>query len=146
MIGVNKPFSKSLFRGNDPKSRRIVKEYFAKQSPPIIMEDNLNKYGIDLISKDGSLQIEVEHRLVWIDEEFPFEEINLPERKAKFFVENSAAYAILSRDYSHIGMIDGKTLRTYIVDYNLKESSNKYVRENEYFYKIPKSAFAWRKI
>ena len=144
MIGEHKKFSPKLFRQNDPTSRKVVKEYLAKQG--IVVNDNTNRYGVDLISEDGALQVEVEHRLVWDDDDFPFSEINVPERKAKFFVENSIAYFILSRDYSHIGMIDGKILRQYIVDYNLKESSNKYVREGEYFYKVPKDAFKWDKI
>jgi hypothetical protein len=144
MIGIKKSFSKKLHRQNDPASRRIVKEYFSKQG--IIIEDNPDKFGVDLLSKDGTLKIEVEHRLVWIDDDFPFAEVNVPERKAKFFVENSVAYVILSRDYSRLGMIDGKTLRQYIVDFNLKESPNKYVKENEYFYKIPRNIFKWVKL
>jgi hypothetical protein len=144
MIGVSKKFSSSLLKSNDPKSRKVVKEYFAKQNIPL--EDNENKYGVDLISKDGSIQIEVEHRLVWKSAEFPFAEVNVPERKAKFFVENHICYVILSEDYSHIGMIDGKRLMPYLITENLKESSNKYVREGEMFYKVPKEAFTWKKI
>jgi hypothetical protein len=37
-------------------------------------------------------------------------------------------------------------LMKYLIDDNLKESPNKYVRENEYFYKVPISAFRWAKI
>lgn len=144
MIGVSKPFSKSLHRSNDPQSRRVVKEYLKRNG--IEVEDNPNKFGVDLISKDGTLQIEVEHRLVWDSEEFPFAEINVPERKAKFFVTESVSYAILSKDYSHVGMISGKEMLRHIVDENLRESSNKYVREGEYFYKVPKSAFKWAKV
>jgi len=144
MVGLHKPFSKSLFQGNDPKSRRIVKDYLAKQD--IVVEDNPNKFGVDLVSKDGTLHVEVEHRLVWTEEEFPYEEINIPERKAKFFIDNCVAYFILSAGYKHIGMISGKTLRPFLVDYNLKESSNKYMRSSEYFYKVPKSAFTWAKL
>ena len=144
MYGTRKPFSKSLHQKNDPQSRKIVKEYLAKQG--IIVQDNPDKYGVDLISEDQSLQVEVEHRLSWTNEEFNFDTVNLPERKAKFFVANHIAYFILSCDYSRIGMIDGKTLRNYIVDENLKESSNKYVRQGEYFYKIPSDAFKWDKL
>lgn len=144
MIGTHKRFNKALFKNNDPQSRRIVKEYLAKQN--ILVEDNPDKFGVDLISKDGTLQVEVEHRLIWQDEDFPYSEVNLPERKAKFFVENHIAYCILSADYSHVGMIDGKTLMRYIVDENLKESSNKYVKSGEYFYKIPVEVFKWSKL
>lgn len=144
MIGAYKKFSPTLLKNNDPQSRKVVKEYFGKRKIPL--EDNPNKFGVDLISKDGSIQIEIEHRLVWKTPEFPFAEINVPERKAKFFVENHICYVILSEDYSHIGMIDGKRLMKYLVTDNLKESSNKYVRQGELFYKVPKEAFTWKKI
>lgn len=144
MIGEYKKFNKSLFQQNDPKSRRVVKEYFAKQG--IVLKDNDNKFGVDLVSEDQTLQVEVEHRLIWETDEFPYEEINVPERKAKFFVDNSVSYVILSKDYSRAGMIDGKELRKHIVDDNLRESSNKYVKVGEYFYKVPKQAFKWTKL
>ena len=143
-MGEYKKFSKSLFRQSDPKSRKVVKEYFTKNNIPL--EDNSDKYGVDLLAKDGSLQIEVEHRLVWDGEEFPFADVNVPERKAKYFVENHICYVILSRDYSRIGMIDGKTLMKYINDDNLQESSNKFVKKGEMFFKVPKTEFKWDKI
>lgn len=144
MIGTHKKFSQSLFNRNDPKSRTVVKEYFNKQGIPL--NDNDNKYGVDLISEDGTLHIEIEHRLVWTNDEFPYKEVNVPERKAKFFVENHIGYVILSADYSHMGVIDGKTLRLYMVAENLKESPNRFVKENEFFYKVPVDAFKWTKI
>lgn len=144
MIGEYKPFDKSLYRKNDPKSRKVVKKYFLKQN--IILEDNPNKFGVDLISKDATLQVEVEHRLVWKSVEFPYEEINVPERKAKYFVENHICYVILSYDYSHIGMIDGKTLRKYLNQDTLTECSNKYIKQGEMFFKVPKTEFKWDKI
>lgn len=143
-MGEYKKFSKTLFRQNDPKSRRIVKEYFLKNK--IQLEDNPNKYGVDLLAKDGSLQVEVEHRLVWDDVEFPYSDINVPERKAKFFVENHICYVILSRDYSHIGMIDGETLRKYLTSETLRESSNKFIKQGEMFFKVPKSEFKWDEV
>ena len=144
MIGKHKKFSKKLYSQNDPKSRKIVIEYFKKQG--IILRNNENKYGVDLVSEDGKHQYEVEHRLIWETEEFPYDEINVPERKAKFFVDKCVSYVILSRDYSQLGMINGKELAKHIKDENLKESSNKYIREGEYFYKVPKSAFQWKKV
>lgn len=144
MKGEYKEFSRSLFQKHDPKSRKIVKDYFKRNNIPL--EDNPNKFGVDLLSKDGSLQIEVEHRLVWDSNEFPFAEVNVPERKAKYFVENHICYVILSKNYSHIGMIDGKTLRKYLTDETLQESSNKFVKKGELFFKVPKSEFKWDKI
>lgn len=144
MMGEHKEFSLALFRQNDPKSRKVVKEYFNRNNIPL--EDNIDKYGVDLMSKDGTLQIEVEHRLVWDGAEFPFDEVNVPERKAKYFVENHICYVILSKDYSHIGLIDGKTLRKYLTIDSLQESSNRFVKKGEMFFKVPKSEFKWDKI
>lgn len=141
IYGKSKKFSQQLCNQHDPQSRRIVKEYLKKQG--LIVNDNPNKYGVDLISEDGTLQVEIEHRLIWKEKDFPYKDINIPERKKKFFIENSVCYFILSMDYSRIGMIDGKNLRQFLNDDTLTESSNKYVREGEYFYKVPASAFRW---
>jgi hypothetical protein len=61
-------------------------------------------------------------------------------------VENHVCYVILSKDYSRIGMIDGKTLRKYLTDDTLQESSNKFVKQGELFFKVPRSEFKWDKI
>ena len=139
MYGVHKQFSKSLHKSNDPQSRRVVKEYLAKQG--IIVEDNPNQFGIDLVSADGTLQIEVEHRPIWDGEEFPYSEVNVPERKAKFLAAGKSQYIILSKDFSRIGIIDAKAVMPYIVDTNLVESHNRFVRNGEYFFKIPVECF-----
>lgn len=141
MKGSYKQFDQKLFNQNDPKSRSVVKNYLAKNN--VIVDDNNNKYGVDLVSEDGKVKIEVERRLVWKNERFPFNEINLPERKAKFFKENNVSYAIVSEDYKRIGLIHGKNIQQYINDTNLKENPNKFVNSGELFYKLPKTAFKW---
>lgn len=144
MYGEHKRFNAALHRGNDPKSRTVVKEYLSKNG--LIVEDNSNKYGVDLISKDGTLQIEVEHRLPWVEEEFPYAEINVPERKAKFLREGNVQYIILSRAYDRLGIIMGRDIKSFIVDENLVMNPNKYVKNNEYFFKVPSTAFRWVKV
>jgi hypothetical protein len=144
MKGAYKQFDQKLFNQNDPKSREVVKTYLAANNIPV--DDNPDKYGVDLISTDGSLKIEVERRLVWDYFEFPFNDINLPERKAKFFVENNVAYIIVSKDYSRLGIINGKTIKEYINTKNLKENRNRLVDSGELFYKLPKDKFKWVKV
>lgn len=139
MYGAAKRFSQSLHESNDPKSRQVVKDYLAKQG--MVVRDNPNKYGVDLISDDGSLQVEVEHRLPWTDVDFPFSEVNVPERKAKFLREGVVQYIILSRSYTRLGIISGRTIQPYIVDDNLVVNPNKFVKNNEYFFKVPTSKF-----
>jgi hypothetical protein len=141
MIGAYKKFDAALFDNNDPKSREVVKSYLASNGIPV--NDNPDKYGVDLISSDGKIKVEVERRLVWKSVEFPFNEINIPERKAKFFKDQSVAYVIVSVDYTRIGMIQGKTLTDFIKTDNLKENPNLYTSRGEMFFKVPKSAFKW---
>ena len=53
------------------------------------------------------------------------------------------AYAILSCDFSRMGIIEGKDVKEYIVDTNLHLNKNKYVKDGEYFYKVPIIKFKW---
>ena len=144
MIGKYKKFDKELFNDNDPKCRKVVKDYLAKYN--IFVNDNPNKYGVDLLSEDESVQLELERRTGWIKEEFPFKEVNIPERKAKFFTNGKVSYVVISNDYSHIGIITPKKVQKYIDKKYLKESSNRFIQSGELFYKIPKSEFKWVKI
>ena len=144
MLGKHKPFSAALHKRNDPKFRKVVKEYLKKND--VIVDDNPDKYGVDLISEDGKVKIEVEHRLSWQGAEFPFPDINVPERKGKFFTDKDVSYAILNKEYTHMGVISNKKLRKYLTTDNLKENPNKYVTSGELFYKVPKKAFSWKKL
>lgn len=144
MIGAYKPFDKTLLKENDPPARRAVREYLAKHK--IVVKNHPNKFAVDLVSEDGTMFIEVEHRNVWDSDEFPFDEINVPERKAKFFTENNIHYVIVSRNFTHIGLISGKALKKYIVESNLKENPNKFIKHGELFFKVPKTAFKWDKL
>jgi hypothetical protein len=144
MYGARKPFSRALHQSNDPQSRKIVIEYFKRQG--LSLNENTNPYGVDLVSADGSVQMEIEHRLPWADDDFPFSEVNVPERKAKFLREGKAQYVILSRDYSHMGVIEGKDIMPFIVDNNLQLNRNKFVKDGEFFYKVPVTKFTWIKI
>lgn len=144
MIGKSKKFDSELHEGNDPKSRQVVKEYLASNG--MLVRDNPNKYGVDLISEDGSLQIELEHRLPWVNPQFPFSEVNVPERKAKFLRDGDVHYIILSKDYTWIGIILGKDIKPFIVNENLVENPNKFVKDKEMFFKVPIGAFKFVKV
>ena len=140
MFGERKKYSQELSDAHDPKSRRVVIEYFKKHGIPLV---NNSMCAVDLVSPDGAVRIELEHRMPWVDEEFPYSEINVPERKAKFLNDGVTAYAILSRDFSRMGIIEGKDIKPYIVDTNLHLNKNKYVKDGEFFYKVPLDKFKW---
>jgi hypothetical protein len=137
MYGKSKRFSSSLHRNNDPKSRQVIKNYLARYG--LIVKDNPDKFGVDLISDDGLLKIEVEHRLPWVDEEFPYNE-------SKFFKDGDVQYIILSRGYDRLGIVTGEEIKPFIVDDNLVVNPNRFVKNDEYFFKIPKGIFKWVKL
>lgn len=144
MIGEAKRFDQTLHQGNDPQSRNVVREYLSKNG--LVVVDNPNKYGVDLIAENGNFQIEVEHRLPWVDNQFPYSEVNVPERKAKFLREGNCHYIILSRHYTWLGMISGATIKPYMINDNLVENPNKFVSRNELFFKVPMELFKWIKL
>jgi hypothetical protein len=141
MIGEYKPFDQTLFRQNDPTARQIVKAYLLKSDISVI--DNPDPYGVDLISPDNLLKIEVERRVVWKTPEFPFDTINFLERKALRFQQSAFHYIIVSENYKNLGMIRASTLAKYLSSTNLQENPNKFVDRGELFYKLPKVEFRW---
>lgn len=143
--GKHKTFDKKLHDAHDPDSRDLIKKYYFK-AYNIILNDGSSRYGVDLISECGKIQVEVEHRLSWKEPIFKFPDINVPQRKFKFFKDGLVDYVILSEDYSHIGIIKGKDIKKYMVDDCLKECRNKHFFTGELFYKIPKDSFTWIKL
>ncbi len=139
-----KIFEQSLHDENDLPAREAVKRLYANIGYKLI--DNPDKYGIDLIDKEGILSVEVERRLVWNTKEFPFKEVNFLQRKEKFFNSSKSKiteYAIVSSDLKRAGIIDRPTLMAFIDLTSPEESPNKYVNDSEFFYKIPRSKFSW---
>lgn len=139
---VRKPFDQNLLDENDPKSREVVKKYFL--SIGITLIDNPDKYGVDLIGVGSKLKVEVERRNVWKTGQFPYAEVNVPERKAKFFRNLDTCYVIVSEDYAYLGGLNPKDTIPFMKD--AKENRNKYVGSGELFYKVPRDKFKWIKI
>lgn len=139
-----KTFQQSLHDENDIPARETVKRFYSHIGYDL--KDNPDKYGIDLIDKDGILSVEVERRLVWEGGEFPFSDVNFLHRKEKFFVKSKSKltdYAIVSVDLKRVGLIDKATLVAYFDWTAPVENPNRFVHDSEFFYKIPKSKFVW---
>ena len=134
-----KPFDKAFHDENDPTSRAVVKAFYKEQG--IVLNDNPDIYGVDLIS--DLFNVEVERRLVWNDVDFPFEYVNVLERKEKFFKSRDTHYAIVSQDYLRIGIIEANDIMFEILTQRPTASANKFVQVGELFYKIHKSKFKW---
>ena len=140
MIGKHKAFDKKLHAAHDPQSREVVKKYYL-DTHNITLIDGKTRYSVDLITEDEKTQVEVEHRIVWKGDDFPYDTINIAERKRKFFIDGKVDYIILSDDYTRLGIIKADKIQKYMVDEHLKESRNRFVLKGEFFYKIPITEF-----
>lgn len=142
-----KRFSKYLFEENDEKAKNTVealKDFFGIDE----FRDSENRYQIDRKGyRQGAhvVNVEVEVKQHWKDghEPFPFEDINLPLRKEKYFeLEHPTYFVIFSADCRGGMIFSDRTAK-----HSPKvEVPNRYVREGELFYKIPLSRASHFKI
>jgi len=137
---TRKPFDPESFLANDPPAREAVKACFRGFGVELL--DNPDIYGVDLISADGKVRVEVERRLVWKSGPFPYDPVHIPSRKVRILGDGSCAYAIVSEDLQSIGTIGGFQLFELLM-LDPHESFNKHVHEGETFYHAPRSAFEW---
>jgi hypothetical protein len=140
----SKPFDSALHEENDIPAREVVKRFYARLG--YALEDNPDRYGVDLVMGDYKISVEVERRPVWESGEFPFVMVNFLTRKTKFFVGTPyvlSDYAIVSKDLKRIGIIDQVKIIDAILTTKAMEKPNRYVNDSEYFYEIPRKQFAW---
>lgn len=129
-MSVYKKFDKSLYEENDKIGKTKVLNYLRNLGIEAI--ENPNKYGIDIMIAS----IEIERRPIWKGSKFPFDTINIPIRKEKFF-KNNIKYFVLNNDCSYALICDSEK----IVECSKIENSNKFVKNNELFYSVPISFF-----
>jgi len=127
-----KKFSQELFNENDPKARRIVKQWLCANGKDAV--DAPDPYGPDLWIENKGYYVEVERKHNWNSENFPFPTVNIPQRKKKYLeIYGKVYYFVLSKSYSQAIIINGEHLK----EEYLHEVRNKYVSSGEYFYQIP---------
>src|ERR1035441_9230136 len=124
-MGIHKNFDDALCKKHDPESRLVMKTAVAKWNPPIILTDNPDDKGIDLMSPDGKIWVELEHRPFWKWDEFPDPQVHFPERKKRLFNYGvNFYYVILSQFYTRAGMIKSTELVKHMTKENLVEVPN----------------------
>ena len=132
----NKRFDQSLHDQYDNPGREVVKFYFSSKLN-ITAKDNPNVYGVDLLLyKNESLvgYAEVEVRNNWKTDAFPYDTLNVPYRKKKL-LENELPTFFFSINHIKTRMFCCKA--EDVLKCELKENPNKYVKSDEYFYKVP---------
>lgn len=133
---VTKPFDKDLFSENDTVARNFAKRIISLMPGVISVEDNCDKYGVDLLVKSttGIEAVECEVKSVWRGYEFPFDTVQIPERKTKYANKNTLFF-MTNRFKTRALIIKGQDL----LDSPKKEVKNIYVKEGEYFFQVPLS-------
>lgn len=130
-----KKFDKALFDEHDSPAKKVVKEYFQREG--IILEENKNRYGIDLVNIEDEqikMGIEVEHRTNWRGDSFPYTTINVPYRKFKFLnSQYKTFFCAVNEEMTAIFVLDMEELKNC----EIRENKNKYVKEGELFFSVP---------
>lgn len=130
-----KAFDQKLFEENDRAARNAVLNYIDSQG--LYAMENDDKYGPDLVLYSGLSPIsyiEVEVKRVWHGPDFPWDSVQLPQRKEKFSkLKMGTEFYILNLTMDHAIIIPDSALSKDL----LQEVRNKYIPEGEMFFQVP---------
>lgn len=133
-MSEKKRFDRELYNEYDKKARVATMEYL--KSIGFEVCEHPNRYAQDLIAfspiDNYEFHVECEVKLVWDSEEFPYDTVQLPQRKQKFFDGNTKFFIWNKPLTKAITFWDSE-----ISDLIPVEVPNKYVHKGEYFYQIP---------
>jgi hypothetical protein len=128
MSGVKKRFDRSLYKLYDELAKDATRIYY--EGLGLKLQDNPDKYRQDLMCDDYLIECEV--KLVWETPEFPYDTVQLPQRKNKFFGRKTQFF-IWNKDLTTAATFWSHDIK----DLEPVEVPNKYVYKGEYFYQIP---------
>ena len=131
---MNKPYDSSLSH-YDIFGRKVVKEYITKNTNLTVI-DNPDIYGVDLLfyKKENLVAYgEVEVRSSWKSKKFPFQNLNVPFRKDKFFAFEIPTYFFsVNQNGTAMFICLGEVIKKC----KIENSPNKYLKY-ESFFKVP---------
>ena len=136
MKGITKEFDRDLHNQYDSIGKSVVISYF-RNKLKIDARENSNEYGIDVVLYRDNQPIgfaEVEVRNSWYSDEFPYDTLNVPCRKEKLLKNDLPTY------FFSINKIMTKMFccpAEEVLRSEVMENRNKYVRDKEFFYKVP---------
>ena len=134
---MRKPFEQELHDLYDEPAKEAVAAFVSKKCGVTVMP-NPDQYRVDLLVLKGDKligTIEVEVRQ-W--HPCPYPTIHVPERKRKFFSENSLFFA-LTKEMTHAYWIQMKEIDQYPV----REISNYKIPRGEWFFDVPTNEFVY---
>jgi len=136
--GVRKPFDKELYEKNNEPAIAAVLHHLHQSGLYAAQSDDL--YGPDITvfgrgyKKISYIEVEVKHNWRVEREDFPFDTVQLPERKGKFLRKAlPIEFWILRPDLRMAVIIPDYT----VVSSRLVEVANRLVEAGEKFYQIP---------
>jgi hypothetical protein len=132
MTAQRKRFDRDLFQKYDQLARDVTTKYL--QSIGYEVTEHPDRYAQDLIaySTNKDFCVECEVKLVWEVSEFPYPNVQLPERKKKFF-SVPTQFFIWNKPLEHAMTFWSHDVATL----EPVEVPNKYVYSGEYFYQVP---------
>ena len=132
MTAQRKRFDRDLFQKYDQLARDVTTKYL--QSIGYEVTEHPDRYAQDLIAygTDNDFCVECEVKLVWEVSEFPYPNVQLPERKKKFF-NVPTQFFIWNKPLEHAMTFWSHDVATL----DPVEVPNKYVYAGEYFYQVP---------
>lgn len=124
-----KPFDERLFAENDAIARAAGFAAFAGHCTAL--SENEDTYGVDLVSDEFG--VECERKLAWKGGPFPFDTIQIPYRKVKYFNQGTQ-YLLLAANNQDFLTVSGEDILTHS---EVVEVPNKYVKSGEKFFRLP---------
>lgn len=125
---VKKRFDRNLYKLYDELAKDATKLY--NEGLGQTLTDNPDRYRQDLVADSHLVECEV--KLVWDTDEFPYDTVQLPQRKAKFFDKLTKFY-IWNKSLTRAATFWSDDIK----DLEPVEVPNKYVYKGEYFFQIP---------
>jgi len=138
-MSARKRFDRELFEKYDKAAREATSNHLRTQGYKVM--EHPDRYAQDLLFYRSSddwenpnicLKAECEVKIIWSGTEFPYDSVQLPQRKEKFF-DGLTQFFIWNKDLD--------TAVTFwdndIKDLTPVEVPNKYIAKGEYFYQIP---------
>jgi len=128
---ARKGFDRELFLKYDGAAKEATLAFLGGDA----REYTENRYAQDITYTDtvGRQRFaECEVKRVWKGWDFPYDSVQLPERKKKFF-DKPTLFFIWNEDCTRAAMFWSYNIE----DLEPVEVSNRYIRKGEYFYQIP---------
>ena len=156
MNGKYKKFNKTSFDTNDSPARKCAIKHLPsimKAAKPetygeIKIVENEDKYGPDLLCfNDDNLigYFEPEVKRVWSSAKFPYQDLQIPERKRKWAKGHKGlpvTFCVLNKSLTQMATVS--SLHKHVS--TLQEVPNKEIASGELFFKVPLTAVKFHKL